>query len=611
MTERSRVWDGTTIGDATDAPYDAATEFSAILMSVAGAAGIATYLSGVFRGELNQLAPSGSATPVSIATGRSLTWGTWYENDAVTQIAIPTPSVATRIDRIVLRKSWASQTVRLTRIAGTEGAGAPALTNSAGTTWDQPIAQVSITTGGVITITDERSFIGSSPLSGISAFATGDLLYAANATTLARLAVGGANTVLVGGGAIPAWSANPTLTSLTLAGGNLTLSSGVVSITSATGNTGLTITNTDAGANGVAFVAYHNSASPAANDVIFELSVQGKDSGGNVTNYGSIRHIIDDPTNGSEDSKWSFWASVAGALTNIVNLSATGLNIVTGNIIMSTAASGITPGATRFSVNNNAESAFNLYIADAGLLCIRDTSNVFMTTGLTINQAGNDDEILAFKSDDVSHGITSLLETDSYATFKKIVSTDGGLWMTGASDTNIGILIQGLCSTAPDTTRSTAATGGILLQTSVKTGTSAGGAGVNANLVVFRNHGTAVALIDAEGDLHLDATSNINAWDNYNDAEMGRALRASVLPSYHPIRERFGHLIEKYREPLVATGLITYNDDGHHFVNITRLTMFNTDAIWQISERMSAVINAIREASNLDELKAHPALALI
>jgi hypothetical protein len=68
------------------------------------------------------------------------------------------PTGATRIDRIVLRASWAAQTVRITRIAGVENDDAPALTQTPGTTYDIPLAQVSITTGGVITITDERVF---------------------------------------------------------------------------------------------------------------------------------------------------------------------------------------------------------------------------------------------------------------------------------------------------------------------------------------------------------------------------------------------------------------------------------------------------------------------
>lgn len=98
-----------------------------------------------------------------------MVYGGWYDSDANISVAIPTPAGATRVDRIVLRKDWAGQTIRLTRIAGVEGAGAPALgagtppyTQSAGVTWDVPLYQVSITTGGVITTVDDREGLAGS-----------------------------------------------------------------------------------------------------------------------------------------------------------------------------------------------------------------------------------------------------------------------------------------------------------------------------------------------------------------------------------------------------------------------------------------------------------------
>lgn len=160
MNERSRFWDGTSVGHATEAPYDAPTEFAQVLSSVAGA----DFLSnrgGVFEGALNDLEVTGTATPVSVNTGRAIVYGNWYENDAAVTVAIPTPAASTRIDRIVLRKSWADKTVAITRIAGVEGGAAPALVQVAGTTWDIPLANVSITTGGVITVTDTREYVGS------------------------------------------------------------------------------------------------------------------------------------------------------------------------------------------------------------------------------------------------------------------------------------------------------------------------------------------------------------------------------------------------------------------------------------------------------------------
>ena len=60
----------------------------------------------------------------------------------------------------MLQVDWTAQTVRVARIAGTEGSGAaPALTQGDGTTWEVPLCQASITTGGTITVTDQRVFL--------------------------------------------------------------------------------------------------------------------------------------------------------------------------------------------------------------------------------------------------------------------------------------------------------------------------------------------------------------------------------------------------------------------------------------------------------------------
>lgn len=116
---------------------------------------------GVLYGVGNNLATAGASSPVAVNTGSALVYGIWYENDASVNVTIPTPASNPRIDRVVLRASWSAQTVRITRIAGTEAASptAPALTQTANTTWDIPLYQVRITTGGAITLTDERAYV--------------------------------------------------------------------------------------------------------------------------------------------------------------------------------------------------------------------------------------------------------------------------------------------------------------------------------------------------------------------------------------------------------------------------------------------------------------------
>ena len=96
---------------------------------------------------------------VQVATGAAYVYGIPYENDTPVNLTIPTPAANTRIDRIVLRANWTAKTVRITRLAGTEGAGVPpAITQTPGSIYDVKLAQVAITTSGVITVTDERKF---------------------------------------------------------------------------------------------------------------------------------------------------------------------------------------------------------------------------------------------------------------------------------------------------------------------------------------------------------------------------------------------------------------------------------------------------------------------
>jgi hypothetical protein len=114
---------------------------------------------GVLKDYANELAATGGTSPVAINTGAAMVDGKLYENTVSVNVVIPTPAGSTRIDRIVLRKDFAGQTVRIFKIAGAEGTGVPpAITQTDGTTWDLPLCQVSITTGGIITLTDERRF---------------------------------------------------------------------------------------------------------------------------------------------------------------------------------------------------------------------------------------------------------------------------------------------------------------------------------------------------------------------------------------------------------------------------------------------------------------------
>ncbi|KKN78137.1 hypothetical protein LCGC14_0353640 [marine sediment metagenome] len=167
MAETSRPWSGIVLGDSGPYSDDQWTDIWLGLIAPT----IAT--EGVFIDQLDNLSLSGlPASPVTIESGRALVDGSWYESSASVAVAIPTPAGNPRVDRIVLRKDWALQTIRITRIAGAEAAAPtpPAITQNDGVTWDLPLWQVHITVGAVITVfADDREFIGQYHPLGISA----------------------------------------------------------------------------------------------------------------------------------------------------------------------------------------------------------------------------------------------------------------------------------------------------------------------------------------------------------------------------------------------------------------------------------------------------------
>ncbi len=112
--------------------------------------------SGLFAG--NYLAVTcGGTSPVSVNTGAARLNGKLVKNSASVDVAIATPAAATRIDRIIVKLTNATGVAEIIRLAGDEGGAAPDHTalQIDGTTWAISLAQVSITTGGAITLTKE------------------------------------------------------------------------------------------------------------------------------------------------------------------------------------------------------------------------------------------------------------------------------------------------------------------------------------------------------------------------------------------------------------------------------------------------------------------------
>jgi hypothetical protein len=121
------------------------------------------------------------------------------------------------------------------------------------------------------------------------------------------------------------------------------------------------ITWNDDTASGMNWTSYKNSASPAAGDYIAGFNFNGNDSAANITAYCLLYGKILDPTNGSEDGGFEFYAAVGGALTELLR--------VHGGSVIPAANDGMALGgaSNRFS---------DLYLASGGVIDFNNDATI-------------------------------------------------------------------------------------------------------------------------------------------------------------------------------------------------------------------------------------------
>lgn len=145
MAEESYLWDNPGTGDSPALGYghtEFMTEMWRMILNGTGD-------QGVLKGWLNELeVTDGGALNAAVDTGGAITYGFWYESDTAATVAIANNAT----EWVVVRCSWAAQTARLAAIAP------GGFTQTAGVTWDIPLAQVTTVAGAITLIVDTRDF---------------------------------------------------------------------------------------------------------------------------------------------------------------------------------------------------------------------------------------------------------------------------------------------------------------------------------------------------------------------------------------------------------------------------------------------------------------------
>jgi hypothetical protein len=225
-----------------------------------------------------------------------------------------------------------------------------------------------------------------------------------------------------------------------------------------------------------------------------------------------------------------------------------------------------------------------------GGVYINDTLNTFMTIGLTINQAANDNEILAFKSSDVAHGMIGEAETDTFMSMQKRIAAWGGVKITAiaANEAMARVLQFNALGGTALTAKSTGGTGLVNYYIAEHDGSNAK-ANITADGCVYgitAYVGSAwrtLWLLDEDGDYHYDGADG-GAFDDYEDAQLVRAF--SLATSKDVIRTQWDEAVQYNEASLIEAGILGDTVANGGLVNGAQPQRLHNGAIWQLHQKI-------------------------
>jgi len=214
------------------------------------------------------------------------------------------------------------------------------------------------------------------------------------------------------------------------------------------------------------------------------------------------------------------------------------------------------------------------------VLHIADTANGNMTTGVNIQQGSADTQIFALKSSDVSHGMTTLVEADTYMSINKGSATAGSTAMNWYSECGRAVRFYGN-STCPDTSDATTSKGVFAFQAYKKSGSSNAQLATNENVFSFAG-GSVCAnfLMKGNGDLHGSDTS-IASLDEHCDVGLIRAIETTKRTE-GVIKSKWDDHVRENICSLIDAGLYSVPPWEGGLLNLSQLWRLHNGAIWQL-----------------------------
>jgi hypothetical protein len=275
-----------------------------------------------------------------------------------------------------------------------------------------------------------------------------------------------------------------------------------------------------------------------------------------------------------------------------------GSNDMPGRLVFATTADGAASATERMRINSG------------GQVFINDTANAESTIGLTINQGANDNEILSFKSSDITHGMTDQTETDTYSYMKKANPTEGGLNLSALAGTGTSIVlnIDAMGGTA-NTTKTTGGWGLVNVNARQRNGSNIGAVDSDGNVFSVRAQSPSASLltkfmIDEDGDVYAVNTTVQAFSDDKDDVKLLRALdhtRAGHGTTKGFVKSKWDEFVKYNEQDLVDAGVLGDTVENGGMWNVTQHVRLQNGALWQMYERLLTMAENLE--NNVPSLK--------
>ena len=359
-------------------------------------------------------------------------------------------------------------------------------------------------------------------------------------------------------------------------------------------------------------------------------------SKGNITNTGTLTVGVNDTGHdvkffGDTDGKYLLWDTSADSLNLIGDLDVNGAADISGDLTLSAGADGAlrftNAGENSIKIPDNQASALIIEEANDAYMTfittnsyegvnfskkvfINDTANPKSTMGLTINQAGNDDEALSFQSSSVGHGMTDQTEADTYSFMKKANASEGGLNLSALADTGTSIVLNiDAMGGAANTTKTTGGWGLVNVNVRQRSGTNIGAVDSDGNVFSVRAYSPSASLltkfmIDEDGDVYAVNTTVQAFSDDKDDVKLLRALdhtRAGHGTTKGFVKSKWDEFVKYNEQDLVDAGVLGDTVENGGMWNVTQHVRLQNGALWQMYERLLTMAENLE--NNVPSLK--------